>query len=84
MIMYVCLFGHSAVVFHEFNVFLCFTDSLCGCFFSDILLIYSAVKLPASLFNKITYVVRQVWGSTAMQAFHNAQRKMSAGCGRLS
>jgi len=61
MIMCVCLFGHSAVVFHEFNVLLCFTDSLCGCFFSDILLIYSA----ASLFNKITYVVREVWGSTA-------------------
>jgi len=47
MIMYVGLFGHSAVVFHVsmfFRVFLCFTDSLCGrVFFSDILLIYLAV-----------------------------------------
>ena len=52
--------------FMNLMFFLCFTDSLCGCFFSgDILLIYSAVKLPASLFNKITYVVREVWGSTA-------------------
>jgi len=81
MIMCVCLFGHSAVVFHEFNVFLCVLLTLCAAVFSgDILLIYSAVKLPASLFNKITYVVREVCGSTALQAFHNAQRKMSAGC----
>jgi len=46
MIRYVGLFGHSAVVFHVFCVFmfLCFTDCLCGyVFFSDILLIYSAV-----------------------------------------
>ena len=45
--MYVGLFGHCAVVFHVlcfFMFFLCFTDSVCGCvFFSDILLIYSAV-----------------------------------------
>ena len=47
MIMYVSLFGHSAIVFHVFMfffMFLCFTDCLYGCvFFSDILLIYSAV-----------------------------------------
>jgi len=37
LIMYVGLFGHSAVVFHVFtffHVFLCFTDCLCGCVFS--------------------------------------------------
>jgi len=33
MIMYVGLFGHSAVVFHV-QVYLCFTDCLCGCVFS--------------------------------------------------
>ena len=48
MIMYVGLFGHSAVVFHVFMlfyVFFCFTDCLCGCiFFSDILLICSPIQ----------------------------------------
>ena len=49
MIMYVGLFGHSAVVFRVFMFFSCFNvlltvSSLYGCvFFSDILLIYSAV-----------------------------------------
>ena len=34
MIMYVGLFGHSAVVFHVFmHVFMCFTDSKCVCVF---------------------------------------------------
>jgi len=57
MIMYV---GHSAVVFHVFMFFhvLCFTDGLCGCvFFSDILLIYSAVYLPVCLINLLTYLL---------------------------
>ena len=44
MIMYVGLFGHSAVVFQVFMFFfmffICYTDCLYGCvFFSDILLI---------------------------------------------
>jgi len=39
-----------------FSLFLCFTDCLCGCvFFSDILLIYSAVGLPVCLMNLLTY-----------------------------
>jgi len=44
--MYVGLFGHSAVVFHAFMFFMffCVLLTLCGSvFFSDILLIYSAV-----------------------------------------
>jgi len=41
MIMYVGLFGHSAVVFHVFMFYWLFV-SLCF-FVSDILLIYSAV-----------------------------------------
>ena len=61
MILYVGLFGHSAVVFHVFmffHIFLCFTDSLCGCvFFSDILLIYSAVWLPVCLIYLLTYLL---------------------------
>jgi len=40
MIMYVVLFGHSAVVFH---VFMFYWRFMWLCFFSDILLIYSAV-----------------------------------------
>ena len=59
MIMYVGLFGHSAVVFHVlcFFMFLCFTDCLYRCvFFSDILLIYSAVWLPVCLINLLTYL----------------------------
>ena len=50
MIMYVDLFGHSAVVFHVFmflfRVFLCFTDSLCGCVFSAIF--YRSIQLYSS------------------------------------
>ena len=34
MIMYVGLFGHSAVIFHVFFMFLGFNDCLCGCVFS--------------------------------------------------
>ena len=54
MIMYVGLFGPSAVVFRVlmfFFLFLGFTGCLCDYVLSDILLIYSA----ASLFNKLTY-----------------------------
>ena len=40
MIMYVGLVGHSAVVFHVFMFYWLFVWM---CFFSDILLIYSAV-----------------------------------------
>jgi len=40
MIMYVGLFGHSAVVFHVFMFYWLFVWL---CFFSEILLIYSAV-----------------------------------------
>jgi len=46
MIMYVGLFGHSAVVFHVFmfvHVFMFYWLFVWSCFFSDILLIYSAV-----------------------------------------
>jgi len=47
MIMYVGLFGHSAVFFHVFNVFFMFFYVLLTVcvvvVFSDILLIYSAV-----------------------------------------
>ena len=40
MIMYVGLFGHSAVVFHFLcSCFLCFTDCLCGYAFSALTLL---------------------------------------------
>jgi len=60
MIMYVCLFGHSAVVFHVFMffVFFCVLLTVCVvCFISDILLIYSAVQLPVCLINLLTYLL---------------------------
>ena len=56
MIMYVGLFGHSAVVFHAFMFFMFFVFYwlfVWFCFFSDILLIYSA----ASPFNKLSYLL---------------------------
>jgi len=56
MIMYVGLFGHSAVVFHVFmffSYFLCFTDCFVVVFFSDILFhLFSCIA--ATLFNKLT------------------------------
>jgi len=58
MVMYVGLFGHSAVVFHVvmfFFVFLCFTDCFCGC----------VLVVQASLFNKLTHLLtdRQLHGA---------------------
>jgi len=64
MIMYVGLFGHSAVVQLSF-MFLCFSCFFVFywlfvwlCFFSDILLIYSAVYLPVCLINLFTYLLK--------------------------
>ena len=66
MIMYVGLFGHSAVVFHVFMffVFVCVLLTVCVvCFISDILLIYSAVQLPVCLINLLTYSDFATWTS---------------------
>jgi len=60
MIMYVGLFGHSAVVFCVFTffrVFLCFTDSLCGSVFFQWHFIDIFSCIAASLFNKLTYLL---------------------------
>ena len=78
MIMYVGLFGHSAVVFHVlcFFMFLCFTDCLYRCvFFSDILLIYSAVWLPVCLINLLTYLLNPRYATAAVD-FHQGFRRL--------
>jgi len=72
MIMYVGLFGHSAVDFHVLMFFHVFFVLLTVCvvvFFSDILLIYSAA-IAASLFNKLTYLV--TYELDVCQQYNNA------------
>ena len=68
IIMYVGLFGHSAVVFHVFNVFfmfLSFTDCSCLCFFqSHFIDLFSCIA--ASLFNQLTYLLTDKVSSTCL------------------
>jgi len=65
MIMYVGLFGHSAVVFHVFMFFscvFCVLLTLCVVVFFQwhFIVIFSCIA--ASLFNKLTYLpTRQCW-----------------------
>jgi len=57
MIMQVGLFGHSAVVFHVFKMFLCSTDCLHGRVFFQWHFTDLFSCIAASLFNKLTYLL---------------------------
>jgi len=78
MIMYVGLFGHSAVVFHVFMffVFFCVLLTVCVvCFISDILLIYSAVQLPVCLINLLMHLLTYLLKTHDLKRTHDKVAK---------
>jgi len=86
MIMCVGLFGQSAVVFPVFmfcHVFSCFVDCLCGCVFFRWHFIDLFSCIAASLFNKLTYLLKDAFAVLrTARCGVQCERALSVSCRR--